>query len=165
MRTILESPVAYFAAVLVRTDEQWEAREADLDDVEDSVGMTALARAASVDDEPVLLFVEQEDTWFAIVRVDGEEDPRIYVSDVAAVARSAYADALLTADVLDGLELEDDDEAVLPPGPAGDETVLVDLGVSAQLLADLAGEAGLPADAIAVIAERLGCADELETVR
>jgi putative tRNA adenosine deaminase-associated protein len=162
-RTILESPVAYFAAVLVRTDEQWEAREADLDDVEDPVGMTALARAAAVDDEPVLLFVEQEDTWFAVVRVDGEEDPRIYVSDVAAVARSAYADALLTADVLDGLE--EDEDAALPPGPAGDESVLADLGVPATLLAELASDAGLPADAIAVIAERLGCADELETVR
>ncbi|MYW04777.1 hypothetical protein GT354_42215 [Streptomyces sp. SID3343] len=155
--------MAYFAAVLVRTDEQWEAREADLDDVEDPVGMTALARAAAVDDEPVLVFVEQEDIWFAVVRVDGEEDPRIYVSDVAAVARSAYADALLTADVLDGLE--EDEDAALPPGPAGDESVLADLGVPATLLAELAGDAGLPADAIAVIAERLGCADELETVR
>lgn len=155
--------MAYFAAVLVRTDEQWQAREADLDSIEDAAGMSALVRDAAVDDEPVLLFLEQEDTWFAVVRVDGEEDPRIYVSDVAAVSRSAYADVLLTADVLDGSD--DDDDAVLPAAPAGDDTVLADLGVPAQLLVDLVGEAGLPADALAVIAERLGCADELETVR
>jgi putative tRNA adenosine deaminase-associated protein len=155
--------VAYFAAVLVRTEEQWEAQEVDLDDVEDLEAISELARASSADEEPVLVLLEQEDTWFAVVRVDGEEDPRIYVSDAAAVARSAYGDTLLTADVL-GHDPDDDEEAP-PPGPAGDDTVLADLGVDADELADLGGGGRLPADALIVIAERLGCADELETVR
>ncbi|GAA4995093.1 hypothetical protein GCM10023205_80180 [Yinghuangia aomiensis] len=155
--------MAYFAAVLVRTEQTWEAREVDLDDVEDLDGIADLARASSVDEEPVLVLVEQEDTWFAVVRVDGEEDPRIYVSDAAAVGRSAYGDTLLTADVL-GHDPDDDEEAP-PSGPAGDESVLADLGVTADELAELGGGGRLPADALVVIAERLGCADELETVR
>lgn len=155
--------MAYFAAVLVRTEHHWEAQEVDLDDVEDLDGIADLARASSVDEEPVLLLVEQEDTWFAVIRVDGEEDPRIYVSDAAAVARSAYGDTLLTAEVL-GHDPDDDEEAP-STGPAGDETVLADLGVDPDELTDLGGGGRLPADALIVIAERLGCADELETVR
>ncbi|MGA4545811.1 hypothetical protein ACPA54_38075 [Uniformispora flossi] len=147
----------------MRTEQTWEAREVDLDDVEDLDGIADLARASSVDEEPVLVLVEQEDTWFAVVRVDGEEDPRIYVSDAAAVGRSAYGDTLLTADVL-GHDPDDDEEAP-PSGPAGDESVLADLGVTADELAELGGGGRLPADALVVIAERLGCADELETVR
>ncbi|MDI2127792.1 hypothetical protein [Yinghuangia seranimata] len=134
----------------------------DLDDVEDLDGIADLARASAVDEEPVLLLLEQEDLWFAVIRVDGEEDPRIYVSDGAAVARSAYGDTLLTADVL-GHD-PDDDEEPAPPGPAGDNTVLEDLGVDPDELADLGG-GRLPAEALTVIADRLGCADELETVR
>ncbi|WP_235058485.1 tRNA adenosine deaminase-associated protein [Yinghuangia soli] len=155
--------MAYFAAVLVRTEQQWEAQEVDLDDVDDLDGIADLARASSVDEEPVLLLVEQEDTWFAVIRVDGEEDPRIYVSDAAAVARSAYGDTLLTADVL-GHDPDDEEEAP-PTGPAGDETVLADLGVHPDELADLGSGGKMPADALIMIAERLGCADELETVR
>ena len=37
-------------------------------------------------DEPVLPFVEREDAWWAVVRVDGDEDPRVFVSDVAGAA-------------------------------------------------------------------------------
>lgn len=154
--------MAYFAAVLVRTDQHWEADEVDLDDVEDIDGIADLAREQSIDEEPVVLLIEQEDTWFAVIRVDGEEDPRIYVSDASAVARSAFGETLLTADVL-GHDPDDDEEAP-PAGPAGDETVLADFGVAPDELSELGG-GKLPAEALVVIAERLGCADQLETVR
>ena len=155
--------MAYFAAVLARKEQTWTAIEVDLDEIEDLEGISDLARTWSVDEDTVLVLLEQEDSWFAVVRVDGEEDPRIYVSDAAAVARGAYSDALLTADVL-GHDPDDDDE---PPAaaPAGDEAVLADLGVAADELGDLGGPGSVPADALTVIAERLGCADELETVR
>jgi putative tRNA adenosine deaminase-associated protein len=183
--------VAYFAALLVRTDKSWQAEELDLDPIEELDQLTELAREAAVDEDPVLILLEQEDTWFAVLRVDGEEDPRIHVSDAAAVARSAYADILLTVDVLgrhldadvddrlvdvplDGdpetlaedadAEDEDDDEPV-PAEPAGDATLLDDFGVSPEALVELGGRGTLPAEALAVIAEQLGCADELEAVR
>ena len=96
--------VAYFAALLARSADRWSARDADLDEIEDVAGLVEFMREAPQDeeeDEPdtTVLFLEQEDVWFAVVRLDAEEDPRLFVSDVAAVSRSAYADLLLSGDL------------------------------------------------------------------
>lgn len=117
--------MAYFAAVLARTDGGWNVSETELDDVETLADLTDLAREAAQDDDSVLVFIEQEDAWFAVVRVDGEDDPRIFVSDAAAAARSSYG-SVLTDELIDtedfddldvlvaGVEDEDeDDEAAL----------------------------------------------------
>ncbi|MEI7034367.1 hypothetical protein [Streptomyces pratensis] len=90
----------YFAALLARTEDGWEASDTELDDVETLSDLTDLAREASVDEDTVLVYIEQEDAWFGVVRVDGEEDPRIYVSDASAAARSSYGEILLTDEVL-----------------------------------------------------------------
>ncbi|MDX3854115.1 hypothetical protein [Streptomyces sp. AK02-01A] len=177
----------YFAALLARTEDGWEASDTELDDVETLSDLTDLAREASVDDDTVLVFIEQEDAWFGILRVEGEEDPRIYVSDAAAAARSSYGEILIDellgrddddpADDLDTLDLdgtedgepdendeEDEDSPVIdgetvPAGAVGDREILADLGLSeADLLA-------LDTDAMAEIAEALGAAEVLETVR
>ncbi|MGA4840934.1 hypothetical protein [Streptomyces sp. G45] len=179
----------YFAALLARTEDGWEASDTELDDVETLSDLTDLAREAAAEasgseDETVLVFIEQEDAWFGVVRVDGEDDPRIYVSDAAAAARSAYGEILLTdemlgrdpddgADDLDALDLDGtedgedesgDDEAdsgdAVPAGPLGDRQLLSDLGVSEKEL--LALESG---DALNEIADVLGAAEVLEAVR
>ncbi|MGW2594573.1 tRNA adenosine deaminase-associated protein [Streptomyces sp. NPDC001515] len=180
----------YFAALLARTEDGWEASDTELDDVETLSDLTDLAHDASVDEDTVLVFIEQEDAWFGVVRVDGEEDPRIYISDASAAARSSYGEILLTDELLgrepgaedsiaaleelvglDGTEDgepdtpdndttddEPDDDAV-PTGPLGDTGILADLGLAeADLLA-------LRSDALAEIAEALGAAEVLETVR
>jgi putative tRNA adenosine deaminase-associated protein len=98
----------YFAALLARTEDGWEASDTELDDVETLADLADLAREASPDDDTVLVLIEQEDAWFGVVRVDGEDDPRIYVSHAAAARRSSYGEILLTDDVL-GLEPEEDD--------------------------------------------------------
>ncbi|MEU3184806.1 hypothetical protein ABZ707_11455 [Streptomyces sp. NPDC006923] len=177
----------YFAALLARTEDGWEASDTELDDVETLSDLIDLAREASVDDDTVLVFIEQEDAWFGILRVEGEEDPRIYVSDAAAAARSSYGEILIDellgrddddpADDLDTLDLdgtedgepdendeEDEDSPVIdgetvPTGAVGDREILADLGLSeVDLLA-------LDTDAMAEIAEALGAAEVLETVR
>ncbi|MEU1364988.1 hypothetical protein ABZ454_02470 [Streptomyces sp. NPDC005803] len=182
----------YFAALLARTEDGWEASDTELDDVETLSDLTDLAREASVDEDTVLVFIEQEDAWFGVVRVDGEEDPRIYVSNASAAARSSYGEILLTDELLgrepgaedsiaaleelvglDGTEdgdtetvgpsaLEDDDGPdpdAVPAGPLGDTGVLSDLGLAeAELLM-------LRTDALAEIADALGAAEVLETVR
>ncbi|MEV6419933.1 hypothetical protein [Streptomyces sp. NPDC051662] len=177
----------YFAALLARTEDGWEASDTELDDVETLSDLTDLAREASVDEDTVLVFIEQEDAWFGILRVEGEEDPRIYVSDAAAAARSSYGEILIDellgrddddpADDLDTLDLdgtedgepdENDEEEediplkngeTVPTGAVGDREILTDLGLSeADLLA-------LDSDAMAEIAEALGAAEVLETVR
>ncbi|MFH8369274.1 hypothetical protein [Streptomyces sp. NPDC018031] len=172
----------YFAALLARTEDGWQASDTELDDVETLTDLTELARAASVDDDTVLALIEQEDAWFGVVRLDGEDDPRIYVSDAAAAARSSYG-SLLTDELLgqdddpdadlDSLDLdgteegepehdEDDDPAAdgrAPHGPLGDIALLVDLGVDEKELLSLDG------DALSAIADALGCTDVLEAVR
>ncbi|MGP3924608.1 MULTISPECIES: tRNA adenosine deaminase-associated protein [unclassified Streptomyces] len=172
----------YFAALLARTEDGWEASDTELDDVETLADLTDLAREASVDDDTVLAFIEQEDAWFGVVRVDGEEDPRIYISDAAAAARSSYGEILLTDELLgrepeedldslvdldgteDGEPEDDDDEPAaaddaVPPGPIGDSEILEDLGMTSKELMALDG------DALSEIADVLGCGEVLEAVR
>ncbi|MEB8343855.1 tRNA adenosine deaminase-associated protein [Streptomyces endophyticus] len=183
----------YFAALLARTEDGWEASDTELDDVETLSDLSDLAREAAAEagaeDDTILVFIEQEDAWFGVVRIDGEEDPRIYVSDAAAAARSSYGEILLTdellgkapdgseaVDDLDALDLDgtedgepgdeaasDDEDAggeVVPPGPLGDSGVLADLGVPEKDLLTLDG-----ADALSEIADALGASEVLETVR
>ncbi|MFJ6212182.1 hypothetical protein ACIQGZ_02425 [Streptomyces sp. NPDC092296] len=190
--------MAYFAAVLARTEDGWSVSETELDDVETLADLADLARGATDDDETVLVFIEQEDAWFAVIRVDGEEDPRIFVSDAAAAARSAYGEIVLTdelvgrslgdeLDDLDSLVAELDDEDAsdsdsdeddededegpvvgpdgVPAGPLGDTEVLAEFGVSARELLAMSGEGAVPGDALAEIADSLGCGEVLEAVR
>ncbi|CAM5502972.1 MULTISPECIES: tRNA adenosine deaminase-associated protein [Streptomyces] len=176
----------YFAALLARTEDGWEASDTELDDVETLSDLADLAREASPEDDTVLVLIEQEDAWFGVVRIDGEEDPRIYVSDAAAAARSSYGEILLTDELLgrepgdddadlDSLDLdgteepdgdsEDDDEDgsgadAVPHSPVGDSEILDDLGVGEKELKSLDAE-----DALSTIAEALGASEVLETVR
>ncbi|PWI41081.1 hypothetical protein [Streptomyces sp. ICBB 8177] len=179
----------YFAALLARTEDGWEASDTELDDVETLADLADLAREATADDETVLVLIEQEDAWFGVVRVDGEDDPRIYVSDASAAARSSYGEILLTDELLgrdpddeledlDALDLdgtedgegetgEDDapqDIEPIPSGPVGEATLLADFGVSEQDLRSLSGD-GVPGEALGEIAEALGCGELLEAVR
>ncbi|MGW2682203.1 tRNA adenosine deaminase-associated protein [Streptomyces sp. NPDC001414] len=174
----------YFAALLARTEDGWEASDTELDDVETLSDLADLARESAPDaDDTVLVFIEQEDAWFGVVRVDGEEDPRVFVSNAAAAARSSYGELLLTDELLgrepkdedddlDALDLdgtedgepededdEDTDTSAVPSGPVGDSGILDDLGVSAKELLSLSD------DALSEIAEVLGAAEVLETVR
>ncbi|MEU4034066.1 tRNA adenosine deaminase-associated protein [Streptomyces collinus] len=179
----------YFAALLARTEDGWEASDTELDDVETLSDLADLAREASPDEDTVFVLIEQEDSWFGLVRVDGEEDPRIFVSDAAAAARSAYGELLLTDELLgrepgaddvpdlDALDLDgtedgeseeepDDEEdpaaaaGAVPHGPVGDGGILDDLGVGEKELRGLD-----PNEALAEIAEALGASEVLETVR
>ncbi|MFI6467321.1 hypothetical protein [Streptomyces sp. N50] len=177
----------YFAALLARTEDGWEASDTELDDVESLSDLAELAREASPEDDTVLVLIEQEDAWFGVVRIDGEDDPRIYVSDAAAAARSSYGEILLTDELLgrdpddddvvdlDSLDLdgtedgdteEDDDEdgtssaEAVPHSPVGDSQILDDLGVGEKELRLLDAD-----DALSSIAEALGASEVLETVR
>ncbi|MFG2378760.1 hypothetical protein ACGFY9_45845 [Streptomyces sp. NPDC048504] len=176
----------YFAALLARTEDGWEASDTELDDVESLSDLAELAREASPEDDTVLVLIEQEDAWFGVVRIDGEDDPRIYVSDAAAAARSSYGEILLTDELLgrdpddddvvdlDSLDLdgtedgdtEEDDEdgtssaEAVPHSPVGDSQILDDLGVGEKELRLLDAD-----DALSSIAEALGASEVLETVR
>ena len=177
----------YFAALLARTEDGWEASDTELDEVETLADLADLAREASHDDEPVLVCIEREGAWFGVVRVDGEDDPRVFVSDAAAASRSSYGEILLTDELLgrepddpDDLDLlvdldgteegepepaEDDDvddtgTDAIPAGPVGDSGLLADFGLDEKVLLSLTSQ-----DALGEIADALGCTDMLEAVR
>ncbi|MGE7385083.1 hypothetical protein ACQKM2_06210 [Streptomyces sp. NPDC004126] len=97
----------YFAALLARTEDGWEASDLELDDVESLSDLIDLARSAAVDDDTVVALIEQEDAWFGVIRVDGEEDPRYFVSNASVADRSSYG-SMLTKELL-GTDEEDDD--------------------------------------------------------
>ncbi|MGD9485931.1 hypothetical protein WDH52_22240 [Streptomyces sp. TRM70308] len=175
----------YFAALLARTEEGWVASDTELDDVETLDDLADLAHQAAVDDDTVLICIEQEGAWFGVVRVDGEEDPRIFVSSAAAAARSAYGEILLTDELLgrepdgsddldrltdldgteDGEPEPDGDEPdagphAVPEGPVGDAELLEDFGMAEKEVLSLGAE-----EALSEIADALGCTEVLEAVR
>jgi len=175
--------VSYFAALVARSHGQWKGADIELDDAEDIEDAADLMRDASVDDGPVLLFVEENDEWFGIVRVDGAGEPKAYISDARSIAGSELAmklfedlipdEAVDDALAIDELDEDDDDLAehdepsVKPAAePAGTADLLSDLGVSEAALSQLCAEEGaLPADVITTVCERLGCVDEIEVYR
>ena len=86
--------VSYFTAVLARSDAGWRAVAVDVEDAESLDELAEALRAASRGG-PVLAVLEREDAWFAMVRVDGDDDDaRSFVSDLAATERSQYAELL-----------------------------------------------------------------------
>ncbi|MFK0255310.1 hypothetical protein [Streptomyces sp. NPDC090445] len=180
----------YFAALLARTEDGWEASDMELDDVESLSDLINLARAAAVDDDTVVALIEQEDAWFGVVRVDGEEDPRYFVSNAALASRSSYG-SMLTEELL-GSDEEDDelDELDLDGTEDGEEDSIAafadadddaeEAGAGAEpvpagplgdprLLDDLGVShkelMALDGDALSEIADSLGATEVLEAVR
>ena len=171
----------YFAAALAHTRTGWRATELDLDEVEDSAELIDLLRDLDDQAERTLLFLEEDDVYVAIVRVDDAEDPRVFVSDIRAGEESRIAAMLLEEagrpepasflveeEILDDVEAVVSDDAVQSTDvlPAGDSDLLADLGTpSADLLRLCAHEGLLPADVITAVSEKAGCLNELEEIR
>jgi putative tRNA adenosine deaminase-associated protein len=172
--------LTYVASALARVDSNWFGDDVSLDELEDLDSVVEMVREVIGDDADTgVLFVEEDDEWFGILRIDADGDPRVFVSDARVVASSDIAALLAegaidvpvaseTDDVEDEEDIEDDgDDAVLADGdPAGDTAVMSDLGTSSsKLLALCAEEGALPADVIAALCEAAGCLDVLEKLR
>ena len=81
--------VAYFTAVIARTPLAPGARGTSRSTTRRTLEeLTDALRGVSVGDQPVLAVIEHEDEWFALVRVDGDDDPRLFVSDLDAAAHA-----------------------------------------------------------------------------
>ncbi|MFJ3922318.1 hypothetical protein [Streptomyces sp. NPDC090022] len=181
----------YFAALLARTEDGWEASDMELDGVESLTDLTDLARSAAVEDDTVVALIEQEDAWFGVVRVDGEEDPRIFVSNAVLASRSSYG-SMLTDELLGSDDEEDNelDELDLDGTEDGEEDAVAAFADAADEDAEGAGGAepvpsgplgdarllddlgvnhrellALDGDALAEIADALGATEVLEAVR
>jgi len=166
----------------------------DLEGVPDLSALVERLRELDDAADTALLLIEEDDEYCAIVRVDGADDPRVFLSDRRAAATSRIAALLLAelelaepggfelpaalvgdvedpvddvaADEADDLELDDGTDREEDVEPVGDLDVASDLGLSARELARLCRQEGvLPADVISEVCERAGCLDELERLR
>jgi putative tRNA adenosine deaminase-associated protein len=172
--------VSYFAAAVVRGSDGWAAAEIDLNGAADIDEIADRLRDVDPDADVSVLFVESDDVYLAILRLDDGEDLRVFGSD-SAFAEESRLGAVLLGDVEEpALELDEvsgeegetaEEEPEEPPAeadadPVGDPDLLADLGVPAQrLLALCAHEGMLPSDVTAEICQALGCGDELEELR
>lgn len=159
--------MSYFAAALARTPGGWTAEEIDLDGLSDVDAVADRVRDVDEDAETSLLFVEEDDEYVAILRVDADADePRVFVSDGLAAETYPVA-GIFAGAVDDGIPAPADEDAPLPESePVGDAGLLADLGTSRRdLIALVTHERTLPADVISEVCERAGCLDELESLR
>ena len=168
----------YFAVALARGPSGWSGDEIELKGVEDLDGVLDEMRTIDDEAETTLMFVEENDEWFGIVRVDEDGDPRVFLSDGRAMESSELAALLGEAATVteppeddggddDDEDDDEDDEAVQISGdPVGDSDLLADLGTpSARLIKLCAEEGQLPADVISVLCESAGCLDTIDSLR
>jgi putative tRNA adenosine deaminase-associated protein len=157
--------VGYFAAAVVRSSGAWSARDLDLDEVEDLEELVDTMRDLD-GDGPALLLLEADDEWLGVVRVDGDADPRVFLSDRRAVEVSEVAALLWEVEPQPPVE-EDEEEGPRPVAePVGDPGLLADLGTPADdLLALCAHEGFLPGDVLSAVGERAGFLEVLDDLR
>ena len=169
-----------YAAAVARGKNGWTASELELTRLTDIDEVVDQLRDVEPDAELSLLFVEADDLYLAILRLDEGEDLKLFGSD-SAFATESRIGALLLGDIeppaleLDDLAIpgvvadddEDENPAVTPDAdPVGDAELLADLGLSSHRLLTLCALEGmLPADVTAEICQRIGCGDEMEELR
>jgi putative tRNA adenosine deaminase-associated protein len=166
-----------FAAAVGRGKNGWTASELDLSGLADIDEVVDAMRDVEPDADVTLLFVESDDQYLAILRLDEGEDLRVFGSDSAFADESRIGAMLLGEIEAPALEIDDltaaddDDEADQPAtdpdaDPVGDAELLNDLGINANRLLALCGQEGmLPADVTAELCGRIGCGDEMEELR
>jgi len=166
--------VPYVAAAVVRGKDGWTASELDLSDAADIDDVAERLHEVDPDADVSLLFVEADDAYLAIVRLDRGEDPRVFGSDYAFAEESRLGSVLLGDVETPALEIDkalaeaESGAPKAPPTvePVGDADLLADLGVSAHHLLTLCAREGmLPSDVTAEVAELIGFGDELEELR
>ncbi|WP_430781235.1 tRNA adenosine deaminase-associated protein [Actinoplanes sp. G11-F43] len=166
--------MSIFAAAVARGKNGWTASELDLSGLADIDEVVDSLRDAEPDAELALLFVESDDQYLAILRLDEGEDLRVFGSDSAFAEESRIGSVLLGEVETPALELDDlaapadeDDKPADPDAdPVGDAELLGDLGINAKRLLALCSREGmLPSDVTAEICQRIGCGDEMEELR
>jgi putative tRNA adenosine deaminase-associated protein len=168
--------VSYFAAAAVRGEKGWSAAEVDLTGVADIEEVADRLRDVDPDATVSLLFVESDDAYLVVLRLDEGEDLRVFGSD-SAFAEESRLGARLLGDVetavpdLDEVVAEATEDTAPAPvdpdvEPIGDADLLADLGVpSARLLGLCAQEGMLPADVTAEVSAAIGAGDAVDQLR
>ncbi len=174
--------MSYFAAAAARSADGWLVAEVSLAGASDVEDVAERLREVSPEANISLLFVESDDAYLVILRLDEGEDLRVFGSD-AVFAEESRIGAVLLGDIEEpaieiDLELvegeaepESEDEEPAPAAlgdadPVGDADLLADLGIpSNHLLALCSHEGMLPSDITAELCQTLGFADQVEELR
>lgn len=169
--------MSHFAAAVTRGAGSWAAAELDLSGVADIEEITDRLRDADPEASVSLLFVESDDAYLVILRLDEGEDLRVFGSD-AVFAEESRLGAILLGDIGEQLpeiaevaEEPAEDEEERPSAepdiePVGDPELLADLGMPGGRLLELCAQEGmLPADLTAEICQAIGAGDEIEELR
>jgi len=168
--------VSHFAAAVVRSSDRWAATELDLAGAADVEDVADRLRDVDPDADLSLLFVEAEDAYLVILRLDQGEDLRVFGSD-SAFAEESRIGSLLLGDIeepaleIDAVAAEDDADGAATPAdpdvdPVGDPELLADLKVPAAKLLELCSREGLlPSDVTSEVCGVLGCVDEVDELR
>ena len=156
--------MSYFAAALVRNGTGWTARDLDLGEVEDLEELAEALR--DLDGSLALLLLEQDDEWLGVVRVEGDDDPRVFLSDRRAVEASDVAALIWEEEAEEPVDLDEDEGTRPVAEPVGDPDLLADLGTPQDVLLELCAHEGmLPADVLSAVGERAGFLDVLDELR
>ena len=167
--------MGYLATAVVRGEDGWAAAELDLGGVADLEEVADLLRDTDPQADVSLLFIEADDTYLVILRLDGGEDLRVFGSDSGFAQESRWG-ALLLGDIetpaleIDAVIVEAEEEtgpsADPEADPVGDPDLLADLGIPGHaLLAVCAREGMLPSDITGEICQLIGCGDQWEELR
>ncbi|GAA1107722.1 tRNA adenosine deaminase-associated protein [Nocardiopsis composta] len=161
-----------FSAVFFPAAAGWGAAEVDaadaatIDDLADAVRDAAGAVDPGAAEGTMLLFLEADDEWFGVLRVDDRAEPRVFLSDTRSVHDHPVAALFLESGAITAPEQVEGTGQKPGARPGGDGGLLADLGTPAdELLALTTAEGALPADVLAELAERAGFADHFDALR
>jgi putative tRNA adenosine deaminase-associated protein len=159
--------VSYTATVMRLGGGTWTGDDIDLSEVDDFDALIDLLRELDGEVTTLVLFLEEDDEYLAIVRTTREREPVTFISDRRVLTENTAARRLLGDDLPTGeVELSEEESARPEVEPAGDPDLLADLGVGEEILIRLCSEEGmLPADVIFEVCERIGCGPVLEELR
>ena len=181
--------MSYFTEILTDSGDGFRALDVDVRDSTDLDDLIDTMRGAAGEDGEGVAVIEHEDEWFALVRLCADNEVKVFLSDLAAVEASPFAE--IFADFLDSrpdayeAELEEDfgseeetaadedeDEEVEmleldPDGEwGGDADIYADRGVpAATLIEQVEAYRSDPARVVAHVGEAVGFADQLEAAR
>ncbi|WP_209325599.1 tRNA adenosine deaminase-associated protein [Brevibacterium renqingii] len=182
--------MSYFTEILADSGDGFRAIDGDVGDANDLDDLVDMMRNSGGDAGEAVAVIEHEDEWFGLVRLCENNEVKVFLSDLAAVEASPFAE--MFADLLDSRpdayeaepeedfgieedEAEDDDEdddevEMLEFDPdaewGGDADIFADRGVPASaLIEQVEQHRSDPARVVAHVGETVGFADQLEAAR
>ncbi|WP_349827094.1 tRNA adenosine deaminase-associated protein [Brevibacterium litoralis] len=87
--------MSYFTEILTEFPDGYRATDLDVTDHSSLDDLVDVMRGAGEVDGEAVAVIEHEDEWFALIRLTGDDDVKVFVSDIEAAANSPFADLLV----------------------------------------------------------------------